>query len=142
MTWQKREVSANLVVLGDAEGNAKGAAGLLASVTKDPRYPDNRRYEIVQQNGESKSVAGSASINSQLGVDDVGKFVKLTFQGWGSSGNGKYKIIDVEVWDGDVKPEMKAWPRYAEFHDNGAVKAKDTRTAAVVEDDPDSDLPF
>jgi hypothetical protein len=143
MGWQKREVNANLVIIGDGEGNVKSAAGLLAGVTKDPRYPDNRRYELVQKDGTSKSLAGSASINSQLGIDDVGKFVKLTFDGWGASGNGKFKKVDVQVYEGEVTPEMKAWPRYAELHGNGAPKAQeslDERPASL--DEEDDDLPF
>lgn len=144
MGWQKREVSANLVVIGDAEGNARKAGGLLVAVTKDPRYPDNRRYELVQKDGTSKSVAGSASINSQLGVDDVGKFVKLEFEGWGSSGNGKFKKITVEVHDGESpSPEMKAWPRYSEFHGAGkATPAAGDPEPVEPPEDEDDDLPF
>ena len=142
MGWQKREVDTDLVILGDGERNAKSVAGLLAAVTRDPRYPDNRRYELVQKDGTSKSVAGSASINSQLGVDDVGKFVKLAFTGWGASGNGRFKQIDVQVFEGEVTPEMKAWPRYAELHSNGAKKAESLETFPEALDDNDSDLPF
>lgn len=142
MGWTKREVDTNLVILGDGEGNVKSAAGLLASVTKDPRYPDNRRYELVQKDGTSKSVAGSASINSQLGVGDVGKFVKLSFTGWGSSGNGKFKKIEVEVHDGEgATADMLAWPRYAELNGNGGIKATSQDKPEETPDE-DDDLPF
>lgn len=143
MGWQKREVSGNLVVLGDAEGHVKSAGGLLASVTRDQRYPDNRRYELVQKDGTSKSIAGSASINSQIGVDDVGKFVKLAFEGWGDSPNGKFKKIDVQVWTDEPTDEMKKWPRWAELHANGGVKAQaplNQKPEAL--DEEDDDLPF
>lgn len=144
MGWSKREVSANLVILGDAEGNAKSVGGLLASITPDPRYPDNRRYELVQKDGTSRSLAGSASINSQIGVGDVGKFVKLAFTGWGHSSNGRFKEISVEVWDGAVTDEMKKWPRWAEFQ-NGAPKASAKSEPPSTEQPPeeeDDDLPF
>lgn len=144
MTWTKREVNTNLVILGDGEGNVRSAAGLLASVTRDPRYPDNRRYELVQKDGTSKSIAGSASINSQLGVDDVGKFVKLAFTGWGTSGNGKFKQIEVQVYEGAATEEMKKWPRYNEVHRNGQPKASLVAppTPEQPVEDEDDDLPF
>lgn len=143
MGWSKREVSANLVILGDAEGNAKSVGGLLAGISPDPRYPDNRRYELVQKDGTSKSLAGSASINSQLGVGDVGKFVKLAFTGWGHSANGRFKEISVEVFEGEATDDMKKWPRWSEFQ-NGA-KAKAPANVPPPEqpaEDDDDDLPF
>ena len=144
MGWSKREVSANLVILGDAEGNVKSVGGLLANVSPDPRYPDNRRYELVQKDGTSKSLAGSASINSQLGIGDVGKFVKLSFTGWGHSSNGRFKEISVEVWEDAVTEDMKKWPRWAEFQ-NGATKAKASGEPPTPEqpaEDDDDSLPF
>lgn len=143
MGWNKREVDTNLVILGDAEGHVKSASGLIASIRPDQRYPDNRRYELVQKDGTSKSVAGSASINTQLGVGDVGKFVKLTFNGWGTGGNGKFKKVDVEVYEGEPTDEMKKWPRWAELHANGGVKAQaplNQKPEAL--DEEDDDLPF
>ena len=143
MGWSKREVSANLVILGDAEGNVKSVGGLLAGISPDPRYPDNRRYELVQKDGSSKSLAGSASINSQLGVGDVGKFVKLAFTGWGHSANGRFKEISVEVFEGEATDDMKKWPRWSEFQ-NGA-KAKVKASAEPLPPEPsgeDDDLPF
>lgn len=145
MGWSKREVSANLVILGDAEGQVTKVGGLLAGVVPDPRYPDNRRYELVQKDATSKVVAGSASINSQLGPADVGKFVKLTFEGWGKSANGRFKEITVEVYEGEATGEMKSWPRFAELQDGHRSK----KAASAVpdpeppdEDETDDDLPF
>lgn len=135
MGWSKREVDTNLVILGDAEGNVRKVGGLLASVKADHRYPDNKRYELVQQDGTSKSLAGSAAINSQLGPEDVGKFIKLTFDGWGAGGNGKFKKITVEVFEGDVTPDMAKWPRYGEFHGTSG-------DPGPVQPEGDDDLPF
>lgn len=140
MSWSKREVDSNIVILGDGEGNVARVGGLLVSIRPDPRYSDNKRYELVQQDGTSKSVAGSAAINSQLGPADVGKFVKLAFAGWGSSGNGKFKKIEVQVWDGPPSPEMLKWPRYSEL--NGTKSNSDPGPAQPVGDDSDDDLPF
>jgi len=146
MSWTKREVSANLVILGDAEGQVRKVGGLLAAIMPDPRYPDNRRYELVQKDGTSKTVAGSASINSQLGVGDAGKFVKLTFEGWGKSANGRFKEITVEVFEGEPTPEMLAWPRYKEVQDSQkrrpAGKAEPPPVEEPPIDDLDDDLPF
>lgn len=132
MGWSKREVSANLVILGDAEGQVRKVGGLLAAVTPDPRYPDNRRYELVQKDATSKIVAGSASVNSQLGPGDVGKFVKLSFEGWGKSANGRFKTITVEVYEGEASGEMKSWPRFGELQDGHTP----TRTAPVAAQEP------
>jgi len=138
--WTKREVDTNLVILGDGEGNVIKAAGLLAGITPDRRYPDNKRYELVQIDGTSRSVAGSASINSQLGTNDIGRFIKLTFMGWEKGGNGKYKKIDVEVYEGEPTPAMKNWPRYLEIQNkaNGIEPAPMPQQPA----EDDSDLPF
>lgn len=140
MTWTKREVDTNLVILGDAEGNVRKVGGLLASIRPDLRYPDNRRYELVQQNATVKSVAGSTSINSQLGPADVGKFVKLEFVGWGSGANGKFKKIDIQVFEGDVSEQMKTWPHYAELH--SSTKAPGDSGPLAQPDEEDDALPF
>lgn len=137
MGWHKREPASDLVILGDGEGQIERIGGLLVGVIPDPRYPDNRRYELVQQNGESRFVAGSASINSQMGPGDVGKFVKLTFQGWAKGSRGqRFKDIEVLVWEGEPNADMKKWPRYGEF--DGTPMPSE----APIEDDYGDDLPF
>jgi hypothetical protein len=155
MTWTKREPVTNLVVLGDEEGNKKKVGGLLIGCPKDRMYPDKTNYEIVQKDGEVQVLSGSASLRNQIGESDIGKFIKCEFTGWGKSANGKYKAIDVNVWDGEPDATMKAWPRYAEFA-NGATKkaapaATKTKAAAPVDEfeefpgalrDEDDDLPF
>jgi hypothetical protein len=145
MGWTKREVDKDLVILGDGEGNVTRVSGLLASVTPDQRYPDNKRFALVQKDGSVKSVAGSAAINGQLYPSDVGKFVKLTFDGWGHSGNGKFKKINVEVYEGEATPEMQAWPRFKELQWKAAAAAgsKDEPPPPDPSSAPDeSDLPF
>lgn len=147
MGWNKREPTSNLVVLGDEEGNKKKVGGLLIGCPKDRLYPDKTNYELVQQNGEVQVLSGSASLRNQLGESDIGKFVKCEFTGWGKSANGKYKAIDVNVWDGELNEVMKKWPRYDEFS-NGKPKAK--AAAPATDDDfpgdnpadDDDDLPF
>jgi len=115
MAWAKREAVTNLVVLGDDEGHKKKVGGLLIGVPRDRMYPDKLNYELVQQDGEVIVLSGSASIARQLNDDDIGKFVKCEFTGWGRSANGKFKVIDVNVWEGEPTPVMAAWPRYGEF---------------------------
>ena len=144
MGWTKREVSSNLVIIGDAEGQVRKVGGLLASITPDPRYPDNKRYELVQQDGTVKTLAGSASINSTVGVGDIGKFMKCTFLGWEPGKNGRFKNIQVDVYEGDPTPDMKKWPRFAELH--GKAKAQVAPNGGEPEPEPpveeDDDLPF
>ena len=138
MTWETRTAQGNLVVLGDEEDQATKAGGLLASVTPDPQYEGNKRFELVQKDGESNIIAGCAAINRGINEGDVGKFVKLEFIGWGKSGRGKFKQIDVQVWDGEPTAKMKKWPRYDELNAKHEPKYEDFPEAA----DEDSDLPF
>lgn len=155
MTWTKREPVTNLVVLGDEEGNKRKVGGLLIGCPKDRMYPDKTNYEIVQKDGEVQVLSGSASLRNQIGESDIGKFIKCEFTGWGKSANGKYKAIDVNVWDGEPTPEMKAWPRYAEFATGNGKKAAAPKAAAPHKSndqdfeefpgalqDEDDDLPF
>lgn len=115
MTWNKREAVTNLVILGDSPDNKKKVGGLLIGTPFDRMYPDKMNYVIVQQDGEEIVLSGSASLGRQLAESDIGKFVKCEFTGWGKSNNGKFKVIDVNVWEGEPNDAMKAWPRYGEF---------------------------
>lgn len=150
MSWAKREAVTNLVVLGDGEGHVKKIGGLLIGTPRDSMYPDKINYEIVKQDGETIILSGSASLGRQINEHDVGKFIKCEFTGWGRSGNGKFKIIDVNVWEGEHSEAMKAWPRYAEFC-GPKPKAKATSPAQPADDfedfvaangADDDDLPF
>lgn len=150
MTWTKREAVTNLAVLGDEEGNKKKVGGLLIGCPRDRMYPDKTNYELVQKDGEVLVLSGSASLRNQLGEADVGKFVKCEFTGWGKSPNGKYKVIEVFVFDGEPTDDMKKWPHYGEFGGNGKKPAKAAAPAAKQDDDfdefpgntGDDDLPF
>ncbi len=143
MAWSKREPVSNLVVLGDDEGQVKKVGGLLASVKQDAQYPSRSNYELIQKDGESIMLAGSASIGRQLFPGDIGRFVKLTFMGWGSSKNGKFKEIEVNVFDGEPTDDMKKWPRYAELSRKPKGESADGDPGPTdTGDDFDDDLPF
>lgn len=148
--WNKREPVSNLVILGDADENATKASGLLARVVPDTVYKERNNYELVQKNGESVMLAGSASLSRQIGQTDVGHFIKATFKGWGKSANGKFKDIEVLIYEGEPTPDMKAWPRWKELN---SKSPKPGKSAPVEEDetppeehipdlDEDDDLPF
>jgi len=145
--WKTREPTTDLVILGDDTGHVKKVAGLLADTRQDQRYPSRLQYELVQKSGDSLWLAGSASIDNQMGPGDVGKFVKLAFLGWGSSKNGKFKQIEVRVWDGPPTDEMMKWPRWKDLFDaKHGVPEEEAIAEAVeeaVEDEEDADdLPF
>lgn len=140
MSWSKREAVTNLVILGDGDDQKKKIGGLLVGMPHDSTYPDKVNYEIVQKDGETIILSGSASLSRQINSGDVGKFLKCEFNGWGKSGNGKFKIIEVNVWEGEPSADMKAWPRFAEFHTTKAQPTRETVPAALV--DEDDDLPF
>lgn len=147
MSWTKREAVSNLVVLGDEEGQRRKVGGLLVGTPKDKGY-DKLNYVLVQQDGEEITLSGSASLARQINEQDIGKFVKCEFTGWGKSPNGKFKAIDVNVWEGEPTDVMKSWPRFAEFHSKAAPKAM-ASTAPHGDDDfpgaladEEDDLPF
>jgi hypothetical protein len=146
MSWTKREAVTNLVILGDEQGHKKKAGGLLVAVPRDKGYPDKFNYVLVQQDGEEITLSGSASLARQLNEQDIGKFVKCEFTGWGRSNNGKFKMIDVNVWEGEPTDVMKEWPRFTEFHSKGRVPATtsidwgDDFPGALQ--DEENDLPF
>lgn len=156
MTWSKREAVTNLVILGDGPDNKKKVGGLLIATPFDRMYPDKMNYTIVQKDGEEIVLSGSASLGRQLSESDIGKFVKCEFNGWGKSANGKYKVIDVNVWEGDVTEDMKKWPRYGEFKAPTQAEKRVAKAAPATaptkgnefEDFPDAlpyeddDLPF
>jgi hypothetical protein len=147
MTWSKRDPVSNLIILGDDEGQVRKVAGLLASVRQDQQYPARQNYELVQKDGESHWLAGSASLSRQLFPGDVGKFVKCVFTGWGKSANGKFKQIEVQVFDGEPTDEMKKWPRYTQVSkkaaaDGGTPPVGDPPEEVPVDEEEDDDLPF
>lgn len=155
MTWTKREPVTNLVVLGDDEGNIAKIGGLLVATPIDRMYEKKLNYEILKKSGEVVTLSGSASLSRQLNDRDIGKFVRCEFKGWGKSPNGKFKDIEVMIWEGEPTDDMKRdWPRYAEFaKQNGNGKKADTPKAKADDDfdddeavkklaDEDDDLPF
>lgn len=154
MSWSKREAVSNLVILGDEPENKRKVGGLLIGCPNDRMYPTKVNYELVQQDGEVIVLSGSASLGRQISEADVGKFIKCEFTGWGKSANGKFKVIDVNVWEGEPTPVMKSWPRYGEIHaptqaqKKAAAPVKQTAPVDDFEDmpaalhDEDDDLPF
>lgn len=138
MAWAKRDpVTTNLVSLGDDEGQRRKVGGLLVGTPKDRMYPQKVNYELVQKDGEILTLSGSASLSRQINEQDIGKFVKCEFTGWDKSPNGKYKVIEVNVWEGEPNDEMKKWPRFAEFQNGNGKKAH----AAQPADDDFGDMP-
>lgn len=138
MTWEKREPVSNLVVLGDDENNVKKVGGLLLAVVKDAKYENRSNYQLVQKDGEVLTLAGSASLNNQIHATDVGKFLKAEFKGWGRSANGRFKEIEVLIWEGEPTDDMKNWPRFKDAQ----KKAAEPEPVHHDEPEPDDDLPF
>lgn len=145
MGWTEREAGA-VVVLGDGEGQVRRVAGLLASVKQDPRYPDNRRFELVQKDGTSKYLAGFTALNSQLGQADVGHFVKIEFVGWEGQGGNRWKKPKVEVYEGEPTAEMRSYPRWRELNEapkrQNVPVPNDEDVPPEELEQPDDDLPF
>ena len=151
--WEERD-SGKLVILGDGKDQQKKVAGLLAAIKQDRTYPDNFRYELIQQDGTALDLAGTTTINSKIGKHDIGRFVKVEFVGWESGKRQRYKNFKVLIFTGAPTDEMKAWPRWKELNEQGgAAKAQAAAPApkheeaplpedVPPEDEGDSDLPF
>lgn len=129
MGWDKRDPVTNLVILGDEGDHKRKVGGLLAGIHPDRTYPDKVSYELIQRDGEAVTLSGSASLARRITDRDVGKFIKCEFTGWGTSPNGRFKMIDVYLWEEEPTPEMKKWPRWAEL--NAPKNGNDDAFAAV-----------
>jgi hypothetical protein len=139
--WEERD-SGKLVILGDGKDQQKKVAGLLAAIKQDRTYPDNFRYELIQQDGTALDLAGTTTINSKIGKHDIGRFVKVEFIGWESGKRQRYKNFKVLIYTGAPTDEMKAWPRWKELNEQGgAAKAQAAVPAPGVEPPPVDDFP-
>ena len=148
MGFTKREIQDNLVILGDDDGNVQKAGGILTRLILNTQFEKAKTdYEYVDKNGDLKVIGGSATLARQISPNDVGKFFKMEFEGWGKSANGKFKKIAVYFWDGEPNVQMQSWPRFFEFYGKSAP-APNTPAAQKFEDmpkqleDDDDDLPF
>lgn len=123
MGFKKREIPDNYVSIGDKEGDKLQAGGIFTRMIENTHFKNPKLdYEYVNKKGELVILSGSASLARQIEYNDMGKFFKVEFEGWGDSPNGKFKKVGVYIWEGDVTPEMKQWPRYAEFYNGGFAK--------------------
>ena len=134
MTWKKRETSGEITKLGDAEGHVRKVGGRLVAI-RDGKY-ENRLFVLEQEDGTVKTVAGNNMLEEQVRESDIGKFVKIEFDGWetaAKSGN-QYKKIYAYFWEGELSERMKAWGRSPEPEPEPEPQP--------VPDDDDDDLPF
>src|SRR2546426_6888371 len=100
MTFRTRNSNDSIVVLGDdpTKGERLSLTGELVDIRPSPKYPSNSLYSLRLDDGSTVAVAGSTVLNKHLHADDVGKRVRLTFRGWGTSKSGtKYRDLAVEV---------------------------------------------
>ena len=95
--WIERRGSGAILVMGDEPGQLQEVEGVLRARRPSERYQGQYLYEIEKADGEHVTVAGTGAINARLIEHDVGKLVKLSFQGWGKSANGNFKDIRVLV---------------------------------------------
>jgi hypothetical protein len=96
--WETRRGSGSILVLGDESGQLQEIEGTLTARRVSPAYADNFLYDISTSDGESVTIAGTASLNARLTEHDIGRYVAITFKGWGATKRGnKFKDIDVRV---------------------------------------------
>lgn len=155
MGFVKREVLDNLVILGDDDGNVRRAGGIFVRLVANTQFDKPKTdYEFVDKAGELQILSGSATLQRQITADDMGKFFKAEFEGWGRSANGKFKKIAVYIWDGEPTEQMKQWPKFSEYYGKGAPREEAKKTAErlreeldsfatnPLKDEDDDDLPF
>lgn len=147
MGFTKREVAENFVSIGDGEGDVKKAGGILIGFVQNTHFATPKTdYQYINQRGEIATLSGSASLSRQIHAEDVGKFFKAEFEGWGKSNKGQFKKIAVYIWDGEPDETMRNWPRFAEYYNKRtaaeAPKQNFEEKPAALEDDDDDDLPF
>lgn len=161
MGFVKREVAENFISLGDGEGDAQQVGGILTRFVPNSHFSKPKTdYEFIDKAGATQLLSGSASLSRKIHAEDIGKFFKATFLGWKNSANGKYKDIDIAVWDGEPTEVMKAWPKFAQCYGKSsplpvtAVAAKFAQPTPPPKDDfedmpepirqgaIDDDLPF
>lgn len=145
MGWGKREVVDNFVTLGDSEGDVKKAGGILTRFVENRHFAQPKTdYEYVGQDGNLAVLSGSASLARQIHAEDLGKFFKAEFEGWGTSGKGKFKKIAVYIYDGEPTDTMRAWPKFAEYFGKAAASksAPADDYPPPHEDEDSDDLPF
>jgi len=117
MTWTELAAS-DAVGIGEKENQRTKAGGLLVRVEYDQGPKKNSAiYELVQSDGTSLRVWGSAAIDRKLSVINIGKFIRLEFKKMSKNKDGTdFKAIKVEVFEGDLTDKMKEWPRVEEFY--------------------------
>lgn len=154
MGFVKREVADNFVTIGDGDGDVAKAGGILTRFVPNNHFATPKTdYEFVNKQGELAILSGSASLMRQIHAEDLGKFFKVEFEGWGKSAKGAFKKIAVYLWDGEPTDEMRQWPRFSEYFGKQpkaqpalatATKIRDEfdKMPAALEKDDDDDLPF
>lgn len=149
MAWKEldKEDNENLVVLGDAEGHVRQVAGALLDISTDRRWKKNR-YILQQKNGEVVQVAGCAALDNRIGEEHLGCVIKLKFNGWANSPNGKFKDIVVGVWENDQSGDPRdftdeilgMFPALKTYTPKKPTAKTDSGPAA--DDEEEDDLPF
>jgi hypothetical protein len=143
MSWEESKPPTGFTILGDDEGNVPKVGGLLAAIVQSDKYKNTDNYELVQQDGSIKTLAGCTTLASRIFSKHVGKFLKAEFVGWEKGKAGRYKDTKVLFWEGEPTDEMKKWPRWEELNtENGDEPPLDETQAAVHEDETEDDLPF
>ena len=120
----------------DRPAQRKKAGGLLVRIEYDQGPKKNSAiYELVQSDGTSLRVWGSAAIDRKLSKANVGQFLRLEFKSIEQTKDGTdFKVIKVEVYGGELTDKMMNWPRVEEFYAADA--------GVTIEGEDDDDLPF
>lgn len=132
----------NLIVMGDGKGQKLQCGGLLIAIMADPKYKEKVRYLLVFKSGDEYELAGNAALSQRISSSDIGRLIKVTFEGWDTGGGNKTKKIHVVSQPREITTdEQKKWfPRWQDFAGEASrapERAEPADTTAAAADDDD-----
>lgn len=129
----------NLIVIGDGKGQKLECGGLLIAIMADPKYKEKVRYLLVFKDGDEYELAGNAALSQRISSTDVGKLIKVKFEGWDTGGGNKTKKIAVISQSREITTDeqKKMFPRWHDF-EHGAPPPPERAEQAETSDDDDN----
>lgn len=112
MSWEKKEGLGRIVKMSDAADAVQEIEGIYLGTVYGHKFPDRPLHAFrtsVSTGSETISTGGNTQLNEKLTEQDVGKLVKLVFDGWYTTKGGRNaKSFSVMTHEGVVPPELAA----------------------------------
>ena len=93
---QMEEVTGNLIVLGEKDGQVQSIGGVLKEIRPDRKYEGRSQYVLATPEGE-KTVAGCATLTNKIDESFIGFLLTFRYDGTGTTETGQsFKRVKVE----------------------------------------------